>query len=51
MIKCLICGKDFKQLDSHLRHKHLISSKDYCKQFNVSSVISDESLYNISKRY
>lgn len=31
------------QLDSHLRFKHNISSKDYCKQYNVKSVISNES--------
>ena len=46
MIKCLICGKEFKQLNGHLR-KHSISSEEYCKQYNVKSTLSEESKKNI----
>lgn len=48
MIKCLICGKEFKQLNSHLR-KHEITLEEYCKKYNVKSTLSDESRNNISK--
>lgn len=48
MIKCLICGHEFKQLNGHLR-KHNITPSDYCRIYNVKSTISDESRNNISQ--
>lgn len=48
MIKCLICGKEFKQLNGHLI-KHNITPKEYCEKFKVESTYSDEARDAASK--
>lgn len=48
MIKCLICGKEFKQLNGHL-NKHNITPKEYCERFNVDSTYSEEARASVSK--
>ena len=44
-LKCLICGKTFDHLGSHLWHGHHILARDYKKEFGLPykmSLISDE---------
>lgn len=50
MLKCLICDKEFNQLESHLRNKHNISAKEYCNLYKIKSVLSEESINNISNK-
>lgn len=47
MIKCMVCGKEFKQLNGHLK-QHSLTPKEYCETYNVSSTLSDESRNKIS---
>ena len=35
-MKCLICGKDYKNLETHIRGTHKMSKEDYSKQFNYN---------------
>ena len=35
-MKCLICSKDCKNLEAHIRRLHKISRKEYSKQFNYN---------------
>jgi len=44
-LKCLICGKEFKHLGSHIWHGHKILAKEYKEEFGLPynmALISDE---------
>ena len=36
MFKCLICGKEYKNLEAHIRRLHKISREEYSKRFNYN---------------
>lgn len=44
-LKCLICGKTFKHLGSHLWHRHRVLAREYKEEFGLPykmSLITDE---------
>ena len=46
-LKCMICGKTFSHLGSHIWHKHKITAREYKQEFELPynmSLISDEVL-------
>lgn len=51
MIKCEICGKEFKQITStHLKNKHGISVEEYKRMFPESKIMSDETIEFLSAK-
>lgn len=52
MIKCELCGKEFKQIsNSHLKKQHNISLQEYQKQFPNSEIVSDEIKNKIKNKH
>lgn len=50
MVKCMICGKDYQNLSSHINFKHSMSKNEYLKKWPKAELVSKELSTRFSNR-